>query len=195
MSDVPLLKEFAAAAILAALAGFLVYAAWQIWAAATGRRTGDDEDEYEQEPCPECGYDVRASRGKCPECGADIASRHRYFRALSEDWPETNLDPRVPAPGEELVMLHSTPVAFEADLLRDQLLARGIRSEAGVWQETGVARAAGRAPPFHRVLVYSGDAEAAKAYLERLRRAASELPQPARTPQPRGDAGDAVEEQ
>ena len=189
MSDVPLLKELAGVAVLAALVGFLLYAAWQIWSAFTGRHTGggedEYEDEYEQEPCPECGYDVRESRGKCPECGADIASRRRYLRALSEDWPETNLDPRVPAPGEALVMLHSTPVAFEADLLRDQLLARGIRSEAGVWQETGVARAAATAPPFHRVLVYSGDAEAATAYLERLRQAASELPDAGR-PQARG---------
>jgi len=189
MSDVPLLKELAGVAVLAALVGFLLYAAWQIWSAFTGRRTGDGEDEYEQEPCPECGYDVRASRGQCPECGADIASRRRYLRALSEDWPETNLDPRVPAPGEALVMLHSTPEAFEADLLRDQLLARGIRSEAGVWQETGFARSAGTAPPFHRVLVYSGDAEAATAYLERLRQAASALPDAGRPEEARGDAG------
>jgi len=188
MSEIPLLTEFAVAAVLAGLAGFLLYAAWHIWSAATGRRTGDEE-EYEQEPCPECGYDVRASRGKCPECGADIASRRRYLRALSEDWPETNLDPRVPEPGEDLVMLHSTPDAYEADLLRDQLLARGIRSEAGVWQETGFARSAGTAPPFHRVLVYSGDAEAATAYLERLRQAASELPDAGRPEEARGDAG------
>jgi hypothetical protein len=175
MSDVPLLKEIAAAACGVALLGFLLYAVWQVWAAATGRRTGDSDEEYEEESCPECGYDVRASAGQCPECGADIASRRRYLRALSEDWPETNLDPRLPEPGEELVILLSTPDAFEADLLRDQLLARGIRSEAGEWEQTGFARAAGAAP-FQRVLVYSGDADAATAYLERLRRAASELP-------------------
>ena len=177
MSEFPLLQPFVVAAILVGLVGVLVYAACQVWAAATGRRTGD-EDEYEQEPCPGCGYDVRASSGKCPECGADIASRRRYFRALSEDWPEANLDPRVPGPGEELVMLHSMPDAFEADLLRDQLLARGIRSEAEEWEETGYTRAAGTSGPFHRVLVYSGDTEAATTYLERLRKAASELPEP-----------------
>jgi hypothetical protein len=188
MDEIPLLKELAVIAGMVALVGFLVYAAWSVWSAATGRRTGDSDEEYEEEPCPECGYDVRASRGKCPECGADIASRRRYLRALSEDWPETNLEPRVPAPGEELVMLHSTPEAFEADLLRDQLLARGIRSVADAWQETGVARAAGFAAPFHRVLVYSGDAEAATAYLERLRQAASELPGAGGRAQARGDA-------
>ena len=177
MSGDTLSSYLAAAAILAGLVGFLLYAAVQVWAAATGRRTGDGEEEYEREPCAECGYDVRASSGKCPECGADIASRRRYLRALSEDWPETNLDPRVPGPGEELVMLHSTRDGFEADLLRDQLLARGIRSETEEWEEPGFARAAGTSGPFHRVLVYSGDSEAATAYLERLRKAASELPE------------------
>ena len=189
MTEVPFLKELAGFAALAALAGFLLYAAWQIWSAATGRRTGDEE-EYEQEPCPECGYDVRASRGKCPECGADIASRRRNLRALSEDWPETSLDPRVPAPGEALVMLHSTPDAYEADLLRDQLLARGIRSEADEWEETGYARAAGTSGPFHRVLVYTGDSEAATAYLQRLRKAASELPAAGGMPEAGGAAGE-----
>ena len=188
MDVVPLLQWLVAAAILAALVGFLLYAACQVWGAATGRRTGDSDDEYEQEPCPHCGYDVRASGGKCPECGADIASRRRYLRALSEEWPETNLDPRIPGPGEELVMLHSTPEAFEADLLRDQLLARGIRSQAEEWQETGFARAAGTSTPFHRVLVYSGDAGAATAYLERLRKAASELPESGGRPQAGGGA-------
>jgi len=184
-----LLKPLVAAAIVVGLVGFLLYAVWQVWSAATGRRTGDGEDEYEQEPCPSCGYDVRASSGKCPECGADIASRRRYLRALSEDWPETNVDERVPDPGEQLVMLHSTPDQFEADLLRDQLLARGIPSEAEEWEETGVARATGTSVPFHRVLVYSADAEAAAAYLERLRKAASELPEDGRAPDPGGAAG------
>ena len=189
MSDVPLLKVLAAAAGGAALLGFLLYAVWQVWSAATGRRTGEGDEEFEEEPCPECGYDVRASAGKCPECGADIASRRRYLRALSEDWPETNLDPRVPEPAEELVMLHSTPDAFEADLLRDQLLARGIRTEAGQWEQTGFARAAGAAS-VHRVLVCAGDADAARAYLERLGRAASELPVAGGRPAATGDTGD-----
>jgi hypothetical protein len=175
MSDNPVLQMIGAAAILAGLAGFLIYAAWHVWYAATGRRTGDTDEEYEQEPCGNCGYDVRASSGRCPECGADIASRRRYLRALSEDWPETNLDPRAPGEAEELVMLHSTSEAFEADLLRDQLLARGIRSVADEWEETGYARAAGTSRPFHRVLVYSGDFDAASDYLERVRKAASEL--------------------
>ena len=190
MDDVPLLKLLTGIAAAVGVVGFLLYAVWQVWSALTGRRTGDGEEEYEQEPCPECGYDVRASGGKCPECGADIASRRRYLRALYEDWPETNLDPRLPDPGEELVMLHSTPEAFEADLLRDQLLARGIRSETEEWQETGFARAAGTSTPFHRVLVYAGDAEAATAYLERLRQAASELPQAGGTREAAGPAGE-----
>ena len=190
MDYLPLLKLLTGVAAAAGVVGFLLYAVWQVWSALTGRRTGDGEEEYEQEPCPECGYDVRASRGKCPECGADIASRRRYLRALSEDWPETNLDPRVPGPGEGLVMVHSTPEAFEADLLRDQLLARGIRSETDEWEETGYARAAGTSGPFHRVLVYSGDAGAATAYLERLRKAASELPEAGGREQAQGAAGE-----
>ena len=133
---------------------------------------------------------MRASRGKCPECGADIASRRRYLRALSGDWPETNVDPRDPGPGEELLMIHSTPDAFEADLLRDQLLARGVRSVADEWEETGFARAADTSGPFHRVLVYSGDSEAATAYFDRLRQAASELPGTAGTPAAGGAAGE-----
>ena len=182
MSEFPDLRLLGAFAILAALGVFLLYAAWCVWSAATGRRTGNTDDEYEQEPCPGCGYDVRASSGKCPECGADIASRRRYLRALSEDWPETSVDPRLPEPGEELVMLHSTPDAFEADLLRDQLLARGIRTKTEEWEDTGVVRAAGWSGPCHRVLVYSGDSEAVTTYLERLRKAASELPEGLRPP-------------
>ena len=34
MSEIPLLTEFAVAAVLAGLAGFLLYAAWHIWSAA-----------------------------------------------------------------------------------------------------------------------------------------------------------------
>jgi hypothetical protein len=39
-------------------------------------------------------------------------------------------------------------------------------------------------------VVYSGDAVAATAYLDRLRKAASELPEVAGRPQARGDAGE-----
>jgi len=53
MDEIPLLKELAVIAGMVALVGFLVYAAWSVWSAATGRRTGDSDEEYEEEPCPE----------------------------------------------------------------------------------------------------------------------------------------------
>jgi hypothetical protein len=55
MDAVPLLRDVALFAMMAALVVFLVYAGWCVWSAATGRRTGDSDDEYEEEPCPECG--------------------------------------------------------------------------------------------------------------------------------------------
>jgi predicted amidophosphoribosyltransferase len=36
------------------------------------RRSKERRRRWNNDLCPECGYDLRASTGKCPECGNPI---------------------------------------------------------------------------------------------------------------------------
>jgi hypothetical protein len=153
----PFLDIFSTLLGIVLMAGFFWFI-WRLWT-APGRR----EEEARQEPrCDKCGYDLRGSEARCPECGAIYVDRRRYLLSLANDWPDNPIQPRRPDPGEQLVLLLSAQDSREAQMLHEQLMARGIAAfiELGDW--VGDAKFKQR---FCRIMVYSGDEELARNYL------------------------------
>ena len=54
---------------LADYSGLLMMGAVVAWCALAWRRGREKGRRWQQDLCPECGYDLRASKDKCPECG------------------------------------------------------------------------------------------------------------------------------
>ena len=130
-------------------------------------RTSADADVLR---CPSCGYDVRATPERCPECGTTVPSLRRPLdpAKLRDQWPASPIEPRVPGLEETLVRVWDAPHAFAANLLVEQLRARGIK--ASVTKDLVPMRVGNYvAPPADfAVCVWSGDAEAAEASLALL---------------------------
>ena len=166
---------------LLAVVAVVAWAVWKVWQQGVREAKAFDADERrERGLCPECGYDVRAAGNRCPECGADLrppdtapgASGHEPSldpRKLAHDWPETAIQPVAPHPGVELVPLHLTRLAKEAELLQEQLLARGVWCRLEQRQEYASAGAVSVRYSLYAALVPPEDLARAEVILGRFR--------------------------
>jgi hypothetical protein len=57
---------------LAHFPGMLAAGAFVVWCVLAWRRGREKRRRWNQDLCPECGYDVRENKEKCPECGRPI---------------------------------------------------------------------------------------------------------------------------
>jgi hypothetical protein len=159
--------------LLLLLAAALFFA-WRMW---TSKAT-DEIDQPEEDRCQHCGYDLRAGHDRCPECGkpvpteADRALERGLMldpKALQQNWPAAPIEPRVPEPHEKPVMVHFSTTHYEAELLMQQLQARGILAKLkskDAFFQTGYDS---RRVSNWTVHVPSDDAELAKAIIDRFR--------------------------
>ena len=168
--------------MVALIGTFLFVGGRRMWLRSRGRSWEKTSAAAEKSRlCPECDYDLRGTPHQCPECGVVIADRRRYLRSLGNDWPANPIQP-VASDGSAvenaMVELCATDNPTEADLLHQQLTARGIRCVLNKARSTQQSAYDINVSHHVRVTVRAADERFAREYLCRAQGIPSELVEP-----------------
>lgn len=153
--------------VVVALLWVLFLCAQLIWSAIAGPRDTETEADFDAQHCENCGYDLRGSGDRCPECGTLQDGERRYRRALATEWPDAPIAPVAPKPSDLPVQLGSLRKDWEAELIVQQLNARGVW--AGAESDLNRRR---KGLPNCIVLVPQSEMERAKVIVDAFRRKA-----------------------